>query len=57
MSAAKVKFHLYLITSLTISSVEHCRFRLSEISFVLKAIATLVVSMKKAPASKGESLL
>ncbi|XP_030556698.1 protein MON2 homolog [Drosophila novamexicana] len=28
------------------------RFRLSEISFVLKAIATLVVSMKKAPASK-----
>lgn len=30
------------------------RFRLSEISFVLKAIATLVVSMKKAPASKGK---
>ncbi|XP_061394820.1 protein MON2 homolog [Musca vetustissima] len=28
------------------------RFRLSEISFVLKAIATLVISMKKAPASK-----
>ncbi|XP_037957121.1 protein MON2 homolog isoform X2 [Teleopsis dalmanni] len=28
------------------------RFRLSEISFVLKAIATLVVSMKKAPPSK-----
>ncbi|XP_017854970.1 protein MON2 homolog isoform X2 [Drosophila busckii] len=28
------------------------RFRLSEISFVLKAIATLVVSMKKAPAAK-----
>ncbi|XP_030384078.1 protein MON2 homolog isoform X2 [Scaptodrosophila lebanonensis] len=28
------------------------RFRLSEISFVLKAIATLVVSMKKAPSSK-----
>ncbi|XP_017477968.1 PREDICTED: protein MON2 homolog isoform X1 [Rhagoletis zephyria] len=28
------------------------RFRLSEISFVLKAIATLVVSMKKAPPTK-----
>lgn len=30
------------------------RYRLSEISFVLKAVATLIVSMKKAPPSKGE---
>ena len=30
------------------------RYRLSEISFVLKAVATLVVSLKKAPANKGE---
>lgn len=28
------------------------RYRLSEISFVLKAVATLVVSLKKAPAGK-----
>lgn len=31
------------------------RYRLSEISFVLKAVATLIVSMKKAPPSKGKS--
>ena len=30
------------------------RYRLSEISFVLKAVATLIVSMKKAPPVKGE---
>lgn len=30
------------------------RYRLSEISFVLKAVATLVISMKKAPPAKGE---
>lgn len=30
------------------------RYRLSEISFVLKAVATLIVSMKKAPPAKGE---
>ncbi|KAK0079107.1 hypothetical protein PV326_008920 [Microctonus aethiopoides] len=30
------------------------RYRLSEISFVLKAVATLVVSLKKAPANKVE---
>lgn len=30
------------------------RYRLSEISFVLKAVATLVVSLKKVPANKGE---
>lgn len=29
------------------------RYRLSEISFVLKAVATLVISMKKAPPTKG----
>lgn len=29
------------------------RYRLSEISFVLKAVATLIISMKKAPSSKG----
>lgn len=29
------------------------RYRLSEISFVLKAVATLIISMKKAPPSKG----
>jgi hypothetical protein len=29
------------------------RYRLSEISFVLKAVATLVISMKKAPPAKG----
>lgn len=32
------------------------RYRLSEISFVLKAVATLVVSLKKAPANKGNKL-
>lgn len=32
------------------------RYRLSEISFVLKAVATLVISMKKAPPAKGEFL-
>ncbi len=32
------------------------RYRLSEISFVLKAVATLIVSMKKAPSAKGECL-
>lgn len=31
------------------------RYRLSEISFVLKAVATLVISMKKAPPAKGEN--
>ena len=30
------------------------RYRLSEISFVLKAVATLIISMKKAPPSKGK---
>ncbi|CAG5101303.1 Similar to mon2: Protein MON2 homolog (Drosophila melanogaster) [Cotesia congregata] len=30
------------------------RYRMSEISFVLKAVATLVVSLKKAPANKVE---
>lgn len=30
------------------------RYRLSEISFVLKAVATLVISMKKAPPAKGK---
>lgn len=30
------------------------KYRLSEISFVLKAIATLISSMKKAPPSKGK---
>jgi C-terminal region of Mon2 protein len=30
------------------------RYRLSEISFVLKAVATLIISMKKAPPTKGE---
>jgi hypothetical protein len=30
------------------------RYRLSEISFVLKAVATLIISMKKAPPAKGE---
>lgn len=29
------------------------RYRLSEISFVLKAVATLIISMKKAPPAKG----
>lgn len=29
------------------------RYRLSEISFVLKAVATLIISMKKAPPTKG----
>lgn len=29
------------------------RYRMSEISFVLKAVATLIVSMKKAPPAKG----
>lgn len=32
------------------------RYRLSEISFVLKAVATLIVSMKKAPPAKGKIL-
>lgn len=31
------------------------RYRLSEISFVLKAVATLVISMKKAPPAKGKN--
>lgn len=31
-----------------------CRYRMSEISFVLKAIATLIVSLKKTP-DKGNS--
>lgn len=31
------------------------KYRLSEISFVLKSIATLVISMKKAPPAKGNS--
>lgn len=31
------------------------RYRLSEISFVLKAVATLIISMKKAPPAKGKS--
>jgi hypothetical protein len=31
------------------------RYRLSEISFVLKAVATLIISMKKAPPAKGEN--
>jgi hypothetical protein len=30
------------------------RYRMSEISFVLKAVATLIISMKKAPPVKGE---
>jgi hypothetical protein len=30
------------------------RYRLSEISFVLKAVATLVISLKKAPPEKGK---
>lgn len=29
------------------------RYRLSEISFVLKAVTTLIISMKKVPADKG----
>lgn len=33
------------------------KYRLSEISFVLKAVATLIVSMKKAPPAKGLSTL
>lgn len=33
------------------------RYRLSEISFVLKAVATLIISMKKAPPTKGESVM
>lgn len=33
------------------------RYRLSEISFVLKAVATLIISMKKAPPAKGEKNL
>lgn len=32
------------------------KYRLSEISFVLKAIATLISSMKKAPPAKGKIL-
>lgn len=32
------------------------RYRLSEISFVLKAVATLVVSLKKSPEKGNESL-
>lgn len=32
------------------------RYRLSEISFVLKAVATLIISMKKAPPAKGNQL-
>lgn len=32
------------------------RYRLSEISFVLKAVATLIISMKKAPPAKGKFL-
>lgn len=31
------------------------RYRLSEISFVLKAVATLIISMKKAPPAKGKN--
>lgn len=31
------------------------KYRLSEISFVLKAIATLIISMKKAPPAKGKT--
>lgn len=31
------------------------RYRLSEISFVLKAVATLIISMKKAPPAKGKT--
>lgn len=31
------------------------RYRLSEISFVLKAVATLIISMKKAPPTKGKN--
>lgn len=33
------------------------RYRLSEISFVLKAVATLVISMKKASTAKGKFTL
>jgi hypothetical protein len=33
------------------------RYRLSEISFVLKAVATLIISMKKAPPTKGNLIL
>lgn len=33
------------------------KYRLSEISFVLKAIATLIISMKKAPPAKGKQTL
>ncbi|KAL2713778.1 protein MON2 isoform X3 [Vespula maculifrons] len=32
--------------------VSFSRYRLSEISFVLKAVATLVISLKKAPPNK-----
>lgn len=31
------------------------KYRLSEISFVLKAVATLIISMKKAPPAKGRN--
>lgn len=39
-----------------LNNVKHItlnRYRLSEISFVLKAVATLIMSMKKAPPAKG----
>lgn len=32
------------------------KYRLSEISFVLKAVATLIISMKKAPPAKGNHI-
>jgi hypothetical protein len=38
----------------TVFVLSFYRYRLSEISFVLKAVATLVISLKKAPPEKGK---
>lgn len=58
MSVTQVRTRLRL----SLNSIRHrfyfpfdFRYRLSEISFVLKAVATLIISMKKAPPAKGIS--
>lgn len=38
----------------SLTTLNFSRYRLSEISFVLKAVATLIISMKKAPPAKGK---
>lgn len=53
MSSTQVIYNTPLNTTWIVYNLLFFRYRLSEISFVLKALTTLVISMKKAGIDKG----